>query len=48
MLDFAPAIVYDLGQMHCSLTVPNAGLEEPALGGPAQEATQRRQTNGAL
>ena len=21
---------------------PNAGLEEPALGGPAQEATQRR------
>ena len=25
-----------------AVTRPNAGLEEPALGGPAQEATQRR------
>ena len=28
--------------LHYRLTGPNADLEEPALGGPAQEATQRR------
>jgi len=28
--------------LHCRLTGPDAGLEEPALGDPAQEATQRR------
>ncbi len=32
----------ELAAIALSLHWPNAGLEEPALGGPAQEATQRR------
>jgi hypothetical protein len=28
--------------LHCRFTVPNAGLIEPTLGGPAQETTQHR------
>jgi hypothetical protein len=33
---------YCPGPLHYHFAGPNAGLEEPALGGPAQEAAQRR------
>ena len=35
-------LVYGLRLLHCFLTQPNAGLEDPALGGHVREATWRR------
>jgi len=39
---FAVCQAKGLRLLHCRLTGPDAGLEGPALGDPAQEATQRR------